>query len=113
MSTYIHRAIIVTGFVDKEIEKAHNATYRILKDKDIDDENLPGLLTQITPGQCNNYRSFFIAPDGFSFFGEASAYLAAIRTEIKNALNSFDVEWVEIQFGKESTKPATIIDHSR
>lgn len=108
MGDYIHRTIIVTGFKDGIIEAAHEATRMLLKERSIDND-LTVLLTPITDGVANGYRSFFIAPDGGKTGGEMGNLIATVREEITTLLNNYKVEWADIKFGLDSMAPPKVV----
>jgi hypothetical protein len=96
-----HHAIVVTSWSEERLKAAHKRA----------NELLPGLVTPILAGWVNEYRSFFVGPDGSkegwndSDKGDVARqkfreYLAETFTEDGGSY----VDWAEVQYGDDEGK---------
>lgn len=105
MGYILHHAIVVVGWDDEKIAKAHETARRIMGD----------LVSDVIPSRINGYRSFYIAPDGSKEGWDESETGDEQRARYIKWLADnpkLYLDWMELQFGGDS-HTATIRQHSR
>jgi hypothetical protein len=107
-------AIIVDSWSHELIAAAHAEALRIFQGAS---DNLIAPVTDLTPPNCNGYRSFMVAPDGSKEGWSISDRGDKARAEFKGWLRSKTYEdgstslrWVEVMFADDDGG-AAIIDH--
>jgi hypothetical protein len=103
MGTFQHHVIIVTGFdlPEFKFEVIHN------KAKEIFNKEIPyysdiNLVTEIMESNVNEWKTFFIAPDGSKEFWEHSITYDQRRSEFINYMKSTDgiCECILVSYGE-------------
>lgn len=101
-----HHAIVLTSWSTEHLNNAHNKA-----------TDLGMLVTPITKGAVNGYRSFLVAPDGSKEGWDESEDGDRRRTDLVEWLESQRTEdggtyidWVEVQFGDEGGDTRVIRD---
>ena len=108
-----HHAIVVTGYdADPKLgfDSKHNisAAYKEIKEAC---EAEGGNVSELTGSSRNDYKSFFVAPDGSKELWDESEWGNFRRDLVVGILKDYFVSWVEISFGDDDG-PARIIRES-
>ncbi|MFA5772741.1 MAG: hypothetical protein WC974_08445 [Thermoplasmata archaeon] len=102
-----HNAIIVTSYDEKKITEAQQKAETILSD----------LVSPIIESRCNNFMTFFVAPDG-SKEGWSDSDIGDIQRNLFTKWldeqryddNSTSIDWVEVQYGDDNYETKIIRD---
>jgi hypothetical protein len=96
-----HHAIIVTSFLDENLDAAHRKAVRIFGEA----------ASPIIESEQNGYRSFFVAPDGSKEGWLESVAGDADRNKFVKWLRGKRLDWVEVQYGDDEGQ-TVVVRHS-
>jgi len=111
MGYMVHHAIVITSFDEKKLKAAHNKVKKIRSSYAMTVGNVGCWLSPISPATTNDYRSFFIAPDGSEAGWAESDKGDRLRNEVIEMLDSFayadgsnSLKYAEVQYGDDENR---------
>lgn len=102
MARIVHHAIIVTGWDRDELAQAHAMA-----------EELGCTVSPIVRATSTGYASFLVAPDGSRETSPESNLGYGRRAELRAALRSSGLQWIELAFGPGRAATEIVAEYSR
>ena len=102
MGYMVHHTIVVSSCIDKLLDRAYSKAVEIFGDQ----------VSNVVESVVNNYRSFFVAPDGSKAGWKESEDGDERRNRFVEWLDgSTSLDWVEVQFA-DDTRETKIVGGS-
>lgn len=94
-----HHAIVITGCVDDDLDKAQEYALELAEDVFGNEYHSTNIIGDIRPGICQGYKTFTIIPDGSKDGWETSNKADDFRDKFKDYLRVTSLDWIEVCFG--------------
>jgi hypothetical protein len=100
MGTFINETIVVLGRSDK-FDEVYSRAQSLFTNSDEEFGRVGSLVSEVVETLRNNFRTFFIAPDGSKLGWDTYEEYSKRRQEFCEWMNEFgDVKYVFVKFGE-------------